>query len=200
METIKEDSQLIEDIKRRNDESEKSFLTLVNRHAPLCHDIYRKYAPIITASGLSLDDLSKDKDVVLWKCALSFDPEKKVKFSTWLGSQIRFQCLNAINNTNHYIYLDEETLQEKIDETSSISHNQNDATIDYILSILDQLKDPRIKQIFLMRYLSGEDEKQTWKKIGEKLGISTQTVINLHEKGRVILQKKLSSEVIFDKI
>ena len=59
----------------------------------------------------------------------------------------------------------------------------------YVFEVLDRIKDKRISKIFRMRYFSG-DPKMTWKKIGEKIGVSTQTVINLHEKGKKMVKIK----------
>ena len=65
------------------------------------------------------------------------------------------------------------------------------------MNILSQVKDKRIKKIFELRYFSGE-AKLTWNKISDSLGISIQTAINLHERGRKILRKKVSSENLED--
>jgi DNA-directed RNA polymerase specialized sigma subunit len=50
-----------------------------------------------------------------------------------------------------------------------------------------------------MKYFS--DRKiQPWNKIGKKMHISTQTVINIHNKALSFLNKKISSDISFDKI
>jgi DNA-directed RNA polymerase specialized sigma subunit len=53
--------------------------------------------------------------------------------------------------------------------------------------------------VFNLRYFSGE-KKLTWQKVAKKLDISTQTAINLHEKGRKILKNKLKNEESSDLI
>ena len=59
------------------------------------------------------------------------------------------------------------------------------------------MKDERISKVFKLRYFSGE-KKLTWQKVARKLNVSTQTAINLHEKGRLILRNKLESKEISD--
>ena len=40
----------------------------------------------------------------------------------------------------------------------------------------------------------------TWGKIGKEMEISSQTAINLHDKGKCVLRKKMTSEEYSDKI
>ena len=61
-------------------------------------------------------------------------------------------------------------------------------TLEYIFNLLSQLKDKRIKKVFELRYLGG-DGKESWSKIGEDMGVSTQTAINLHDRGTKVLRK-----------
>ena len=60
-------------------------------------------------------------------------------------------------------------------------------------------KDKRIKKVFELRYL-GSDGKESWSRIGENMSVSTQTAINLHDRGLKVLRKKMGSEVFFDKL
>jgi hypothetical protein len=48
------------------------------------------------ASGTHPEDISSDKDYLIYKSAVSYNPTKKIKFSTWLGNQVRYYCLNKI--------------------------------------------------------------------------------------------------------
>jgi DNA-directed RNA polymerase sigma subunit (sigma70/sigma32) len=66
-----------------------------------------------------------------------------------------------------------------------------------IFDVLSRLKDKRIYNIYRERYAKDKD-KQTWAKIAKKMNISTQTVINLHTKGRVILKNKMKTQKYLD--
>ena len=68
-----------------------------------------------------------------------------------------------------------------------------------MVSLLEQIKDQRIYEIFNMRYFQ-DPSSQTWTKIAKKLNMSTQNAINLHNKGVQILKNKLTSKDLFDKI
>jgi RNA polymerase sigma factor (sigma-70 family) len=193
------DLDLVNKVKTDNDED--SLRELINRHSALCFDIYKRYAPSIQASGLCIEEVCKDKDLILWKAALSFNPSKNVKFSTWLGNNIRFQCLNAINGNWQYVLLDEKDLEKQINRNSEFFTAPRDTTtLEFIFNILEKIKDQRVKQVFILRYLEMGKKKMTWSKIAAKLGVSTQTAINLHEKGRKMLKQKLTSAACFDEI
>jgi hypothetical protein len=75
----------------------------------------------------------------------------------------------------------------------------NKEKIDLIHDILDQMKDNRTKKVFNLRYFS-DSKLKSWHSIGKKMDISTQTVINIHNKALLLLNKKISSELSFDKI
>ena len=127
------------------------------------------------------------------------NPEKKVKFSTWLGNQVRYHCLNTLNGNSKKLLVE----NEKIDFMSDISvecselqtkeqSSQNlKIEIDYIFEILSKLHDSRIKEVFNLRYFSSA-KKTPWAKIAKQMGISTQTAINLHQRGINILNKKMT--------
>src|SRR3954469_475915 len=148
------DLELIENIKLKN--CSDSLVELSERHSSLCFEIYKKYSHTLANSGTCLHELTKEKDYVLYQAALSFKPDKNVKFSTWLGNNVKFQCLNAITKNSQYITLDSPELNYFVDSVSLENAPEKDtSTLEYILSILEQLKDKRIQEIFKLRYLEG---------------------------------------------
>ena len=69
------------------------------------------------------------------------------------------------------------------------------------MNILSEMKDKRIKKVFGMRYFSEtRKSKLAWSEIGRQLGISTQTAINLHDKGAKMVRNKIESNCNSDKI
>lgn len=197
-----QDLDLVEKLQKEN--CEGSLIELVNRHSALCRDICNKYSSAMSASGVSSADVYDQKEYIVYKSALTFNPDKKTKFSTWLGNYTRYQCLNAISASSRHISLDmpqltflkerDSVLEQKLDPRHS------EDTIEYILNILENLQDKRIHEIFKLRYLTPSKNKMTWAKIGKEMGISTQTAINLHEKGRGFLKNKMLSSEINDVI
>jgi len=71
---------------------------------------------------------------------------------------------------------------------------------DYIDKILSGFSDNRIKQVYFLRYFSGDKKLTTWNQIAKKLNISTQTAINIHEKARDFLKNKITSKESCDLI
>jgi len=191
------DNSLIKNIKRRN--CEESLKILIERHSPLCYKIYKKYMSSFNVKNIDLTEIYQQKDFTIYKTILSFDKTKNVKFSTWLGNQIRYQCLNAINKKEDIIYMEPPELQYLIDQNKTETNEKLIELRQYINVLLNQLKDARISRIFNMRYFE-TNSNPTWTKIGKRMNMSTQNAINLHNKGLQILKNKLTSKDLFDRI
>ena len=201
MELKQEDIELVNNV--QEDNCQDSLKELINRHSALCYNVYQKYGSTLSSSGVFFDDVVKEKDYVIYKSAMSYNPDKNTKFSTWVGNHARYHCLNLINANQKYVAVDDSTLSYFMENNqphpdSGQSQERQD-TLEYIFNLLSQLKDKRIKKVFELRYLGG-DGKESWSKIGEDMGVSTQTAINLHDRGTKVLRKKMSSEVFFDKL
>jgi len=194
------DLQLIQKIKRNN--CEQSLLELYSRHQGICNKMLQKYCKVCYDIGVSLEDLNSEKIYVVYKSALSFKSNKNIKFSTWLGNQMRYHCLNTFNKQSKDISMENENIKYITENNQSKQIDNallNKEKVDLIFNILDQMADSRVKEIFNLRYFS--DRKiQPWNKIGKKMHISTQTVINIHNKALSFLNKKISSDISFDKI
>ena len=202
MKTIDElsDKQLIWRIKAKD--CEECLFTLIDRHSRLFYKISQRYFP---AQGFNSPPLAEDfigsKDSVIYECVLAFRANRGVKFSTWLGNFVRYKCLNYLNKNSRYIHLDDDGLAFAMKQKSLDNHDltKSSEDYDYIHNLLRQMKDDRITKIFELRYLSGE-KKMTWEKIGKKMEMSAQTAINLHNKGKGILKKKVACKSYEDKI
>jgi RNA polymerase sigma factor (sigma-70 family) len=185
----------------------KSLNKLISRHSPLCFNIYQRYTPAMASSGVNVQDVYKERDFLIYQSAISYNPDKKTKFSTWLGNQVRYFCLNSMNNSKKRDFtVDENTLSFLIDkerlckEREGYWQTSDKEVNEYALNLLSQIKDSRVKKIFKLRYFNGESKPTTWVKIGIIMNVSTQTAINLHEKGKKIILKKMRSEDFLDRI
>ena len=192
------DNELVDLVKSEADS--QALIELENRHSPLCYNIYKKYSAPIAASGYYLPDMIDEKLNTIHSACLSFDPSFKVKFSTWLGNQIRFKCLSILNKTNRFqTSIDDENVKTKIeDEISTNEDTEGKEVIEYCKHIIDQFSDSRIKEVFRLRYFN--DGCPPWNEVADELNISTQTAIDLHRKGTKLLKEKLTSQQIFDKV
>tara|TARA_R100000808_G_C2150183_1_gene158830 strand:- start:1341 stop:1943 length:603 start_codon:yes stop_codon:yes gene_type:complete len=195
MEKSPPDNKLIKNVQCKN--CSESLSLLIQRHAPLCFDVFRKYSHLFENNGVNYNDVSDEKEMLIYKSAMSFNPKKKAKFSTWLGNQARYHCLNAVNK-NRLVPTDDEYLDFVINKEALDSHDGNmPEDIDYIKNILSQTKDKRIPRIFHIRYFQNPRKKTSWNKVAKEIGVSTQTVINLHNKTIKMLKFKMEKGSIF---
>ena len=95
-----EDSLLAKKVKDEN--CEDSLKELISRHSKLCYAVYQRYFPAMRASGVTAEDAIDEKDLIIYKSAMSYNPTKKAKFSTWVGNQMRYACLNKMNKNKKY--------------------------------------------------------------------------------------------------
>ena len=197
MNIILDDNTLVKNVQEKNDE--EALKTLIDRHSALCNSLYKKYSNSMMNSGVYLQDVVDQKDYIVYKSAMSFDPCKNSKFSTWLYNQVRYQCLNCMNENSHYLALETDKLNYII-EKQTIPEKQYKNINEYIFNIVDSCSDKRIQKIFKMRYLNNTNKKMPWNKIAKKLKISTQTAINIHNKALKLLKNKIESKNCFDKI
>lgn len=177
---------------------ENSLLELSNRHSGLYFKILKKYSKSFSANNIDVNEVAAEKNLIIWNSIKSFNSNKKVKFSTWLANQAKYHCLNTLNkkSKDRLISTGDEILDylKEIEDSTSFEN-----LFEFIENILGQLKDKRIKEVFSMRY-SKEEKKPSWCLVAKKLNISTQTAINLHNKGIKILRKKIDSKKLLDNI
>jgi RNA polymerase sigma factor (sigma-70 family) len=193
------DAELIIKVKQNN--CNQSLKTLIQRHSALCFDICKKYSSAISKNGLRVEDVTEEKEFLIYKSAISFNPEKKTKFSTWLGNQVRYYCLNLMNK-NNLIPTEDGQLDFFINKDVSYEPYSMEEKMDYINNIVDQIKDKRIQKIITLRYFNNPNKKTPWNKVAQEIGVSTQTAINLHNKAMGLLRTKMENKNIFaiDKI
>ena len=87
---------------------------------------------------------------------------------------------------------------DKIAETKHEEKKSIENTKEFVHFLLEGLKDKRAKDIYMLRYFSSSGEKMTWKKIAKRMGISSQTAINIHNRAKKILKNKIKSNKSFD--
>ena len=193
------DNELTNNIKRHN--CEESLKTLISRHSALCFDICKKYSPAMNSRGVNVNDITDEKEYLIYKSALSYDATKKTKFSTWLGNQMRYLCLNALNK-NNLVPTEDVQLDFFINKDVDYPKEPVEEQMEFINNLINQIKDKRIKQIIKIRYFNNPNKKTPWSKVATKIGVSTQTAINLHNKAMKIIRRKMDNKNLYitDKI
>lgn len=177
--------------KVQSEKCNQSLISLIERHSALCHDIFRKFAEPLSQSGVYVGDVYNEKDNLIYKAAMSFKPEKKAAFNTWLGNLCKFHCQSKIwKASKQRVFAVED---EKLDSyrEDDIDEYQAPEVCDKerILNILNNLKDKRVKDVFQIRYFSDTEFPVSFKEIGKKYGITAQAVLNIHSKGLKELKK-----------
>ena len=141
----------------------------------------------------NIQDLTNSKDYFIYKAALSFKTVKNVRFSTWLGNYIRYKCLDFLNETGYCLSFESNESQVYVNVVSTNKFEEKASLLDkreFVFDALSQMKDKRVFSVYKLRYFT-HYPKMSWKKIGEHIGVSTQTAINLHEKGKKVVRGKI---------
>lgn len=197
----KTDLELVRKIK--NDADDDAFKEVCRRYENIFYKICQKYINALSMSGVNPQDIFDEKNYIIFHCVSTFKPNKKTKLSTWIGNYARYLCLNSINSRRFILPSTDEELNRHLENSQSRENylstlNSTQDNYDYILNILKQLKDERIIEIFRLRYCS--PKKMIWSSIAKKMNLSTQTAINLHNKGLELVRNKIKSKNISDVI
>jgi RNA polymerase sigma factor (sigma-70 family) len=144
---------------------------------------------------LDKNDLIEDKNYSIYKAVLAYDPNKKAKFSTYLGNETRWKCLNLFNRGIKYQYSDIEDHKEdnRFSESDKIEEISSKEILEKIFSLASQHSDKRIFKIFNLRYKVGNGNKlMSWKNIAKQINISIQGCINIHNKFLEEIKKEIN--------
>ena len=193
-----EDLKLVKKIKSKN--CNDSFIKLSTSYENFYFSIAKKYTPALLKMGMSKDDIKSEQYYILYKAISSFDAKQKTKFSTWFCNCARYHFLNYINSNKKYVFSEEKSVDFFNNKDLLLIIDKNTDMLDYLNSLLSSFKDKRVYDVYKLRYFSNNEKLTTWNKIAKKLGMSTQTAINLHEKARSFLKNKIQSKNSFDLI
>lgn len=194
------DSELIFGVKNTNDSGD-CLMELVCRHSGIFMTMVHNYLPNSFSSGPSYrDELIDDKNYYIYQAAIKYDECRNTKFSTYLGNETRWMCLNLYNKnknkTMKEVGLDCLEVKHILSNDDNKSLTLNKEMLDKILNMADNSKDSRISKIFKLRYIDPEGNKVTsWKNIGSELNLSIQGCINIHNKAIKKIKKQLEKEI-----
>lgn len=196
--SLESDASLVRCVKQNN--CETSFAEICKRHENLFYKICHRYDKKLNSFGIKIQEVLEDKYFVIFTSIISFDESKNCKFSTWLANQARFNCLNKINKSKNFINLEEEGEAVKFLENLSFEEYfkaTKKINTSIIIDLLSKLDDTRIVEIFRKKYVDGES-KTKWSHIAKEMGVSTQTILNLHKKGLQYISKKIKTIDIYE--
>jgi len=194
---ILSDSDLIENIKNANNVDE-SLQELINRHSGIYLEMVNAFLRNCNNDSLK-DDIVSDKDLIIYNSALKYDSAKGTKFSTFLGNEAKWTCLNASNKNKKFLELNDQnfdfqTLKEEKEVEKEDLKNQ---ILHKFKKYLDVYPDKRVSKIFNMRY-ENVNKLTPWRKISKEMDLSIQGCINIHNSALKIIAKKIKLEYEFN--
>jgi DNA-directed RNA polymerase sigma subunit (sigma70/sigma32) len=189
------DQQLISEIQDNAPSSSDNLIKLIDRHSGIYLEIVNNYIPHDSIL-IRKADLIDDKEFYIYQAALKYDPDRGTKFSTYLGNETKWMCLNLYNKNKKSPQVPYEN--EVLESSHYYNTQQDDLDRDSFNKIIDLAKshpDKRVYKIFNMRYVIGEKNKvMPWQKIGHELNMSIQGCINIHNSAITKFKQKLTKE------
>ena len=190
------DNELVKNIQNSVD-SEDSLKELVCRHSGIYLDMVHGYSSKNNPS--SMDEMIKEKEYEIYVSALNYNPNKGAKFSTYLGNQTKWKCLNKYNKSKRegLTPLEEQALDffhSKLAPTQEGFSSRQEIFLK-IMDYANSYPDARVGRIFHLRYVEGKNNNvMPWKNISRELGMSIQGCINIHNSIIKKIQKKFNKE------
>jgi hypothetical protein len=174
------DISLIEKIKSKNDSD--SLQCLIDKHSGIYIETVNK---TISNASFFIDkkEILDDKDYYIYEAALKFEPERNVKFSTYLAYETRWRCLNIYNKQKKF---QREPLDDNFnnqpDNSFFLEEIETQEYISMIIDLAKEQKDQRIKKIIDMRYGLTYNKPHGWKEVAANVKMSIQGCIDIHDK------------------
>jgi DNA-directed RNA polymerase specialized sigma subunit len=191
---MESDLSLINKIKACNDE--QCLMELIERHS----GIYVYIVDQFTRRKNTLIDkdlILKDKDYMIYKSALNYNPDSNSKFSTYLANETKWNCLNHINKNKKR---KETSLDDISNEPFCKSTSLDSLIVKEALGVFSELlnneNDPRVKKIIDMRYNSDDNKVVPWRTVAKSLKMSIQGCINIHNKFINKVKKEINKHYV----
>ena len=169
-----QDQKLVKNIQFHD--CNNSLAEIIKKHEPLFIKVCQRYAGVFEQLNIDFNDIIEERYFVIYRAIKNYNFKKKMKISTWIGNYARYHCLNSINNKKR----NSPRIENYLSHNEVSIHSDYKHVLNYTLNVLSKLEDKRAFDIFKLRY--GTDKKLTWTQIGEKMKLSSQTCLNIHNK------------------
>ena len=169
--------------KVRDDNDGNALNELISRHSGIYVDMLKRFGHK-TLTQNQISDIMQEKDYVIYKAA----------------NKTKYLCLTQRTknkkNAETSNYDDLEFCQRDSSPNPRDQYINNDI-FSRILHLIDKNSDKRLKVIFHERYFCGRRGKlKPWKEVAEKVGLSAQGCINIHNRAITDLKNKIKNEKI----
>lgn len=183
------DIELINRVKTTADS--EAMTELINRHSGMYIKMVQRYANIERNSAfhtakLDTADLLDAKASNMYQMVLEYDPNRNMKFSTFVGEMTRYACLDLLSSRD---VLTDRATHEEVTEDTPISTTvaptptTTDNTLESIRARTRHVKDERFWAIFDLRHFK-DGGGYTWRTIAKRVGLT-------HEGARQIYNRNL---------
>lgn len=191
------DTDLISLVKEE-DRPDQFLTELIERHSGIYLEIVNTYSSK-DSPFIDRTELVRDKDYNIYQAVLKYDPSRGAKFSTYLGNETKWLCLNTYNKNRRHPTVTTESLDLLHPDlglySESIKENIRKDLFDKIINLTEGHPDKRVEKIFKMRYIIGKKNKvMPWKNIGKQMNLSIQGCINIHNSAILSIRKNLQGE------
>ena len=192
MYAYKEDIELINIVKDSKSGASQAMTEIIKRHSGIFIEMVNHFVPC-NSPYCDRKEMIEEKSYHIYKALLKYDENKGTKFSTHLGNEAKWLCLNTYNKAKNkatFTSSDQDFDKEQVVEPFKAKLNQE--SYQSVIKIIEEFKDRRVTQIFKMRYIDGEGNKVTpWRKISERLNMSIQGCINIHNSAMEKIKKRI---------
>ena len=187
----KSDKDLIRNLKVGENINE-SLSEIINRHSGIFITMVNAYTP-----QPMKQEIIEDKNYYIYQTALKYDESRNTKFSTYLGSETRWMCLNNYNKSKKKTETDLKPLENLVYQGDVSKEVQFEDSLKEVLKITKTHPDKRVGKIFQLRY-GGYDrgnKLMPWSKVSKHVGLSVQGSINVHDQAIESIKVKLEKEI-----
>ena len=190
-----EDLQLVREVKEAK--SEDALLELVERHSGLFYKTISKNLPF-SKNSWDVDELVQRKEHLFYEAIETFDPDRNIKFHTWLANKTKYLCLSQRSKLR-----DEPDFCEFDEGFGGETHLSPDAylskkeEVERILFLASKRCTPKALEIFEKKYFGGDNRSGlSFTEIAKEMEISPQAVQASHAKTLKVIKKAILNESV----
>lgn len=187
------DQRLIDIVKSDTKKSSDAMTEIINRHSGIFIEMVNHFVPP-NSPYCDRRDLIEEKEFHIYKALVKYDKDRGTKFSTHLGNEAKWLCLNSYNKAKSKSTFSSSDQQFDVEpECNTIGKAIEAESYKKIINIINSYPDERVQKIFTMRYVDGDGNKvMPWRKISDELKMSIQGCINIHNTAVKKIQQKVN--------
>lgn len=177
---VKTDNELVNNIKDGK-LIEDSLRELMERHSGIFYKITHRYLDK-AENNYEKENILGNVELVFYNSSLRYDENKKTKFSTFIGNETRWLCLDVLNKNKKSVSM---VFNEGLFNFLKTDKDEkpNPDLLENIFEIIKNHDDNRALNVFKTRYLDPKFNKLTpWRIVSKKVGLSIQGCIDLHNR------------------